>query len=146
MTIVRATVLHAPVLTALRNASFKSAWDNDTFAQMLSQPGVAAWIWQGEHPLGFILVRTAADEAEIITIAVLPIHRRSGIGAALLDAAMTALRHAKIQNVFLEVAANNDAARALYATAGFLACGQRPGYYQDGDTRTDAVIMKSALA
>lgn len=145
MTIVRATVLHAPVLAALRCASFKSAWDDDTFSQMLAQPGVAAWIWEDEAPRGFILVRAAADEAEIITIAVDPTHRRSGIGIKLLDHAMAELQLAKIQNLFLEVAANNEAARALYARAGFLECGTRPGYYQDRDARTDAVIMKRAL-
>lgn len=145
MTIIRATVLHAPVLAALRSASFKSAWDDDTFVQMLAQPGVAAWIWQDDSPRGFILVRAAADEAEIITIAVAPAHRRSGIGAALLDTATAELQRAKIQNLFLEVAASNDAARALYTRAGFLECGQRPGYYQERDTRTDAVIMKRAL-
>lgn len=146
MTIVRATVLYAPVLAALRRASFKSAWNDDTFAQMLTQPGVAAWIWEDEGPRGFILVRAAADEAEIITIAVEPAHRRSGIGAALLEMAVAELQQAKIQTLFLEVAANNEAARALYTRAGFLECGHRPGYYQDHDVRTDAVIMKRALA
>ena len=146
MTIVRATVLHAPVLAALRKASFKSAWDDDTFAQMLAQPGVAAWIWEDESPRGFILVRAAADEAEVITIAVAPTHRRGGIGAALLDVAVAELQRVNIQNLFLEVAADNEAARALYKRAGFFECGQRPGYYQDRDSRTDAVIMKRALA
>lgn len=146
MTVIRASVLHAPVLAALRSESFKSAWDDDTFAKLLSQPGVAAWIWQDERPRGFILVRAAADEAEIVTLAVSPAHRRKGIGATLIDAAVAQLSHASIKNLFLEVAADNAAARALYAAANFSECGQRPGYYQDRDGRIDAVIMKRPLA
>ncbi len=145
-TIIRATVMHAPVLAALRSESFKSAWDDDAFEKMLLQPGVAAWVWQDDQPRGFILVRAAADEAEIITLAVSPPHRRRGIGKALIDAATVELRYANIQNLFLEVAADNIAARALYAAAGFVGCGQRPGYYQDRDARIDAVIMKRALS
>ncbi len=145
MSLTRATVLHAPVLTALHAEGFAKAWSDDDFRALLSQPGVAAWIWHDDVPRGFILVRAVVDEAEIITIAVSPTQRRMGIGAALLKAASDELSRAAIRSLFLEVASDNTAARALYQAAGFAPFGKRAGYYQDGGVNKDAVMMKRAL-
>ena len=84
----------------------------------------------------------AADEAEILTIAVAPAAHRQGIGAALLAAAMAqaALRGAAA--MFLEVAEGNAAARALYAAAGFRQSGRRRRYYPDG---ADALVLRRSL-
>jgi ribosomal-protein-alanine N-acetyltransferase len=137
--LVHASALHAPVLAALHAESFPKAWIETEFRTLLSQPGVAAWI-AGEIPNGFILVRAVAEEAEILTLAVSPAHRRAKIGTALVEKACAHLARAKIQKLFLEVAADNAAALALYGGAGFTPCGRRPGYYT-GTAATDAVVM-----
>jgi ribosomal-protein-alanine N-acetyltransferase len=90
-------------------------------------------------------VRAAADEAEILTLAVDPAHRRTGIASRLLRAATAALSAGETQRVFLEVAADNSAALALYERHGFEVCGRRANYYGGGDKRVDAVMMRRAL-
>jgi ribosomal-protein-alanine N-acetyltransferase len=91
----------------------------------------------------FIMVRVAADEAEILTLAVPPLLRRRGRGRALLDAAIVHARMRGARAMFLEVSATNDAARALYAQAGFHETARRTGYYDDG---ADALVLSRDLA
>jgi len=140
-----AVLSHAPVLKALHAAAFPAPWTAAEFETFLSQPGVAGWIADEAAPKGFILVRAAADEAEILTLAVDPAHRRAGIASRLLRAATAALSAGKTQRVFLEVAADNGPALALYERHGFEICGRRAHYYGVGDKRVDAVMMRRAL-
>jgi ribosomal-protein-alanine N-acetyltransferase len=92
--------------------------------------------------LGFALARVAADEAEILTLAVVPAAQRRGAGAALLQAVMRAAAARGAAALFLEVSTANDAGLALYARAGFCEVGRRCRYYADG---TDALVLTRAL-
>jgi ribosomal-protein-alanine N-acetyltransferase len=132
---------HPPVLAAIHAAGFPPAevWNTALIAGHLSMPGVFALL---AGTRGMIMARVAADEAEILTLAVAPAARRRGIGAALLAAAAARARDAGAVNLFLEVAQTNAAARALYAAAGFTQVGHRKGYYDDG---TDALVLAKPL-
>jgi ribosomal-protein-alanine N-acetyltransferase len=113
-------------------------WSAAAFADLLEQPGVFAI----ESAGGFILMRTVADEAEILTLAVRPAARRGGQGARLVGEGVLAAAARGAARVFLEVAEDNAAARALYRKAGFAEAGRRPGYYAgaDGEQR-DALLL-----
>lgn len=126
-------------LAEIHAASFSQAWDAAAFVSLLSGQGVAALIEDD----GFVLIRTVADEAEVLSIAVLPAARRRGVAKALLSAATAAAREAGAQRLFLEVSAHNTAALALYRRAGFAEIGRRRGYYADG---ADAHAMALALS
>ncbi len=145
--ILQAAQDHASVLEALHATSFPTPWQANEFATLLNQPGVAGWIAADrDEPLGFILVRAVADEAEILTIAVDPAHRRKGIAAQLMHVATETLRSGKTQHLFLEVAADNAAALALYKNHGFEDCGRRPDYYGGiSQPRVDAIVMRRTL-
>ena len=85
----------------------------------------------GDRPLrGFALSRLAADEAEILTIAVDPAWRRRGVGRDLLRAICGSAALAGARAMFLEVDEDNAAALALYARFGFIKVGERAGYYR----------------
>lgn len=90
---------------------------------------------------GFIVYRTTLDEAEVITIGVHPDARRSGIGIALLGVMEADLKKSGVKHIFLEVAADNAPARALYEQNGFVQIGVRPRYY-DG---VDAIMMRKDI-
>lgn len=90
---------------------------------------------------GFIVWRTVADEAEIISVGVAPDARRAGIAAAMLGIMENELKKNGIKNIFLEVAENNHPARQLYKNNGYNEIGVRPKYY-DG---IDAIMMKKEL-
>jgi ribosomal-protein-alanine N-acetyltransferase len=80
----------------------------------------------GGRVLGFLVVRQiAADEREILNLAVDPAERRRGVARKLLE---IELRRAKTQ-WFLEVRASNSSAIKLYESAGFRESGRRESYY-----------------
>lgn len=116
----------------------ETPWTEAAFADLLAQTGVFAV----EAPDGFVLMRTVADEAEILTLAVRPAARRGGQGARLVGEGVLAAAARGAGRVFLEVAEDNAAARALYARAGFAEAGRRPGYYAAADGgRRDALLL-----
>lgn len=90
---------------------------------------------------GFIVYRVVSDEAEIITIGVAPNARRTGIAAAMLGIAEGDAKRRGATKMFLEVAADNSPARALYTNAGYTEIGTRPKYY-DG---VDAIMMRKDM-
>jgi ribosomal-protein-alanine N-acetyltransferase len=137
-----AGVPHAAAMAAIQRAAFPpgEAWGTDAIALQLALPGVIGWLdWRG----GMILARVAADEVEVLTLAVAPAARRQGLGTRLLDAAMTLATSRGARTAFLEVSISNTAARTLYARAGFTPTGRRPRYYADG---TDALVLRRTLA
>ncbi|HUF87268.1 MAG TPA: GNAT family N-acetyltransferase [Thermohalobaculum sp.] len=129
-------------------------WSAPEILALLSEPGVGlrlAHAGQGGAgdrlaPAGFALYRVAADEAELLTVAVAPQAWRAGLGRALLGACEDGARAAGARRLFLEVGAANGAARVLYAGAGYREVGRRPGYYRRPDGRSDdALVLAKAL-
>jgi len=113
-------------------------WSAAAFAGLLDQAGVFAV----EARDGFILMRAVADEAEILTLAVRPAARRAGEGRRLVLEGLAGAVERGAVRVFLEVAGDNAAARALYAGTGFVEAGRRPGYYAAPDgSRRDALLL-----
>lgn len=129
----------AAALAALHAAAFESPWSAGELAALLAAPGVFALAEPGE---GFVLARVAADEAEILTLAVAPAARRRGLGRRLTEAAAELAAAQGAASLFLEVAEDNAAGRGLYAAAGFVEAGRRPGYYaRPGTAAVDALIL-----
>jgi ribosomal-protein-alanine N-acetyltransferase len=135
---IAATAAEAAALAALHAEAFPVAerWGAEAIRLMLEMPGAFGLHLPG---IGFILARVAADEAEVLTLAVRPAARRQGHGAALLAGAMAGAALRGAGAMFLEVSDRNPAARALYAAAGFEEAGRRRRYYADG---SDALVMK----
>ena len=134
-----ALTVDAPMLAAIHAASFTPAWDAAAIAVLLESPGCFALWFPGE---AFILLRTVLDEAEIITLAVVPARRRRGEARALLQAGAAACVVRGATTLHLEVAAGNAAALALYSSLGFRQSGCRPRYYADGG---DALLWRLSL-
>ncbi len=95
---------------------------------------------------GFVIGRAVAGEAELLTLAVAPQARRRGIGAKLVQRFLYQARLRSAQTAFLEVAATNTPAIALYQTLGFARSGLRRAYYtMPGAPPIDAVVMARTL-
>jgi ribosomal-protein-alanine N-acetyltransferase len=132
---------HTAALAAIHAAAFadREIWHEADFARQLALPGTMALI---DPRGGLVLARAVADEAEILTIGVTPDRRREGVGRGLLAAALLWAREAGAARMFLEVAADDPAARAFYAQAGFTQVGRRSHYYRGGG---DALLLRLSL-
>lgn len=137
----------AALLAALHAPCFSDAWPEAAFASLLERAEVTVLLGAAAEgpPQGFILIRTVADEAEVLTFCVAESVRRQGLGRALLDAACDAARVRGAVHAFLEVGAKNEAALSLYREAGFVEVGRRGAYYQHGPEASDALVMRRIL-
>ena len=125
-------------------ADWDQPWSRQAFAEMLAMPGTFGFMARpttNGEAMGLVVARVAADEAEILTIAVRADTRRRGIGSALLAAAKTEARSRGATRLHLEVAEDNFAARKLYAHLGFETVGRRAGYYGRGALGSVAAIL-----
>jgi tRNA threonylcarbamoyladenosine biosynthesis protein TsaB len=135
----------AGLVAALQAATMTTPWEASFFSGLLESPAGLALVAEIDGTaVGFALARVVADEAEILGIGILPVHRRKGMGVQLLREAArrTALRGAR--TLFLEVDAGNAPARALYDRVDFRAVGTRKGYYA-GEGGGDALILRAVL-
>ena len=129
------------VLARLHATSFADAWSAEWIAKLLALPGTFAFLADGECG-GFVLVRAAGGEAEILTLAVAPAARRRGIGSALISAACRQAEEMGAGTMFLEVSRTNEPAKALYTGLGFREVGHRRGYYREpGGSNEDALVF-----
>ncbi|MBI1207727.1 MAG: GNAT family N-acetyltransferase [Azospirillum sp.] len=146
-----ASPFDAAALAAMQQACFPDEpWETAAFADLLPLPGCFGLIALTQaaalvQPKGFALCRVAADEAEILSIGVLPGWRRSGVAQCLLADASVLAAGRGAARMFLEVAADNLAARRLYCAAGFESVGLRKAYYRRGGHMVDAVVLKREL-
>ena len=140
------TEADGPALAELHAASFDAPWAAGDILRFAGDRGGFALAVEADDGLaGFILCRSIAGEAEVLTLAVRPAARRRGIGRALLEAALVVVQPTAA-SMFLEVAADNPGAVALYEGAGFETVGRRAGYYgRPSDGSVDAIVMRRTL-
>ena len=132
----------AAALAAIHVASFNRGWSEQEFEQLLTDRNVIAdRAASGRKPVGFIVSRRAADEAEILSVAVARSWQGRGLARKLLDLHLRRLAGLGLRAVFLEVDEDNVPARKLYARAGFHDVGRRPGYYAQGRDKAAAALV-----
>ncbi|HEY1385007.1 MAG TPA: GNAT family N-acetyltransferase [Dongiaceae bacterium] len=146
------TAFDLAVLAELHAAIFQAPWDQrwsaQSFAEILAMPGSGGWLLsEGDAPVGFMLARFALDEGEILLTGIVPGARRRGHATRLMQVLLEAARAAGVARLFLEHAAGNDAAGALYGRFGFTPIGRRRAYYERrGGGREDAITLRCKLA
>lgn len=125
----------------IEQASFPQPWPFSAFEGFLDAPGflVAA---AGDGVVGYVVADTVPNHGRPIghvkDIAVRPDRRGEGLGASLLERALSILAGEGTSRVKLEVRADNDEAIRLYRGFGFSHHHTVPRYYDDGE---DALVM-----
>lgn len=154
--IVALTPAFAAVAAALHQTGFEDCWDETAICDLMAVPGafgLLAFVPKGrqfngetvvdDRPLGFVLVQTVLDEAEINTIVVDAKARRHGVGNVLMQGVFARLQNQASTRLLLEVACDNAAAIALYGKLGFVEIGRRRGYYRRKEgPAVDALVME----
>ena len=133
----------AAAIAALHAASFRRGWAEDEVHALLADKAVVGHQARIRRAMvGFVMARVAADEAEILSLAIAPAWRGRGLSRPLLDFHLRALAGLAVRAVFLEVDENNGPALRLYGGAGFRQVGQRRGYYAGS---ASALILRRDL-
>lgn len=129
-------------VVAIESASFGTPWSRASFRNLVVGDGASLLVAVdgGDRIVGFAVLITAADEAELANLAVAPAARRGGIATRLVEEALMQAEAAGAREVFLEVRESNAAARALYAAQGFTEVGRRRAYYRAPDE--DALVLR----
>jgi ribosomal-protein-alanine N-acetyltransferase len=141
MTLRLVSAGEAEALAALHASAFTQPWSRQEIAELLERHEVFALAAEG----GFILMRAAGGECEVLTRAVAPLARRRGLGRRLLQAALAEAAARGAESAFLEVAADNAAAIGLYRAEGFEPVGRRKAYYVRTGGAEDALVLSRAL-
>ena len=125
--------------------SFADPWGSREFTSALSSPQTIFLVAANPEGVvaGYVIAVAVADEAEILNLAVRPSDRGKGLGAALLDRAIAAVRDRGAEQIYLEVRESNEAARALYGSRGFDEVSRRPRYYRS--PVEDALVLHLAV-
>lgn len=131
------------VMDAAFDPVFGEAWSGAQLLTLFALPSARVCLaWDGDRPCGFYAARLAGPESELLLLAVDPDRRGCGIGKRLLADWQRWAAGKGADDYFLEMRADNDAAR-LYRRAGFSECGQRAAYYRGGDgVLRDAITMR----
>ena len=132
----------------IHGASFHRGWGEGEFERMLTERNTLVHrLRTGRKIIGFSVSRMAADEAELLSIAVAETHRGRGLSNNLLLTHLGHLAGRGVRRVFLEVEENNQPARRLYERAGFTVVGRRERYYQQGGGEPlNALLMRRDLS
>lgn len=135
-----ATALYA----ACFDAPWERVWTADEFAGLLSSPGCfGVMLMVGDQPCGFAVACVAADEAELLTLGVVPSARRHGAASLLLSTVRRRCRRRGARCLFLEVSEDNLPARRLYEAHGFITVGRRYKYFDRGPNgRAAALVLR----
>lgn len=136
-----ASFADAAAMAAVERRCFSDPWPLEGFRQVFDTPGAVALVMSdADDTVAYFLAREILGTAEVLNLAVVPEYRGRGLGGALLDAGLAAVRSRGGTEIFLEVRASNDVAQALYASRGFRVDGRRRGYYRRPDE--DALVLR----
>lgn len=143
--VVQASASDIDRLAEMQATCFHEPWGAASIAKTLSLPGAFALILRDSTPAGrisagFVVVQVVTDQADLLTLGVIPGLRRSGYARQLLEGALARAAELGAKSMFLEVAEDNPAGLALYEVAGFVLIGRREGYYRSPEGRKVAAI------
>jgi [ribosomal protein S18]-alanine N-acetyltransferase len=132
-----------PAVHAIEQAAFSDPWSARDFRECIASDVVFLVAAEPDDVAGYVIAQDAADEGEILNLAVAPARQRGGLGRALVERTLTVLGERGVERVFLEVREGNAAARALYSSLGFQEVGRRRGYYRR--PVEDAIVLRAAI-
>lgn len=128
----------------IERTSFSDPWSFTAFRSVLGEERLNFHVaLENEKVVGYAVSWCVIDEAELANLAVAPELRGNGIGATLLDRAMSDAGASGCVVMHLEVRESNTAARTLYESRGFELVGRRKRYYRA--PIEDALILRAQL-
>lgn len=117
-------------------------WNRDSWEHELTWSSLAVLVARDDQLRGVIALRIGPDVCDLDKIIVEPGSRRRGIARRLMAAGLELAASRGVQEMILEVRADNQPAISLYRSYRFTGITVRNDYYGPG---LDAVIMSRPL-
>lgn len=134
----------AAAIAEMEHQTFSDAWSEKAILDTLRNPKTICLVAEKIGKIvGYCIVYTADDEADIARIAVLKESRRFGVASELIHALDVICWENQIQIIMLDVRVSNDDARTFYEKHGFTQDGIRENYYKN--PIEDAILMSRAV-
>lgn len=129
-------------IVAIEREATPSPWSVKQFEQSLEQHRCLVMVANisPDVILGYTVVSTLLDQAEVLNICINPQYQSRGLGSQLLSHLLKQLPDV-IEVVYLEVRVSNFRAIHLYQNHGFITVGERRDYYPTEFGREDAILM-----
>jgi ribosomal-protein-alanine N-acetyltransferase len=141
-----ATAVDVDAVMALGSTTSLNNWSESDFLQVLDgETGELTLAIAGTDVVGFVASSSVIDEVTLLNVAVHGAWKRQGLARQLIGDMLGRRHSTGARRCLLEVRETNHAARALYASMGFIVDGRRPDYYRIGESREDAVLMSRDL-
>lgn len=131
----------APDIFSVITNFLKDGFTENSVIEAIDSDNALVYVAEGQSGIdGFVISYFAADEAELLQIAVASEARKKGVASGLIHSLKKGLLEKKIKTLFLEVRESNTAARKCYEKFGMIPCGKRPGFYNN--PKEDAIIYR----
>jgi ribosomal-protein-alanine N-acetyltransferase len=127
---------------ALEQLAYPFPWTRSLFLECLRAGYAFFGLQIGKELAGYTIFNWAAGEAHLLNLCVHPDWQHRGYGSLLLEYAINHVARQQNEAMFLEVRTSNVRAAKLYKNRGFKVIGIRKSYYQAGDGREDAIVMR----
>lgn len=141
----RLTLADVDRVHAIEQAAYPFPWSRETFTDCLRVGYACFGLQFGKELAGYTIFSWAAGEAHLLNLCVHPDWQQRGYGSLMLEYAINHVARLESEVIFLEVRESNPRAVALYKHRGFKVIGHWPAYYQAGDQREDAIVMRLEL-
>jgi len=129
----------------IEQIAYPFPWTRDIFVDCMRVGYACFGLQMGKDLAGYTILSWAAGEAHLLNLCIHPDWQHRGYGSLLLEYAINHVARLDSETIFLEVRAGNQRAANLYENRGFKVIGHRPSYYQAGEAREDAIIMRLDL-
>ena len=141
----RLTVEDVDRIYQIEMLAYPFPWSRGLFVECLRAGYSLFGLQLGKDLAGYTIISWAAGEAHLLNLCIHPDWQHRGYGSLLLEYAINhVVRHGN-EAMYLEVRTSNTRAAQLYRNRGFKVIGSRRSYYQAGDGREDAIVMRLAF-
>ena len=133
-----------PAIVAIEKICFTDPWNESMLADMVNNNFDETFVLEDAAKIiGYVNIRTLADESELMRICIIPEKRGYGFSKLIMERAIIAAKVKKAEKVFLEVRESNEAAINLYSRYNFKEISKRLDYYSSPTEA--AVVMQLTL-
>ena len=134
----------AAAVAEMEHQIFPDSWSEKAIMESLENPKTICLVAEKVGKIvGYLIVYTAEDEADIARLATVQESRRFGVASELMRALDVICWENQIQIILLDVREGNGDAKAFYAKNGFTQDGIRQNFYEN--PQEDAILMSRAV-